>query len=379
LKHRHIPTLDGWRGVAIAGVLYAHSFLVPGIHPHTLFDSIARFGSYGVEFFFVLSGFLISTLLLDERTDSGGMSLKRFYVRRVFRLLPAALVYLMVISLLGRLRVIDVTRGEIVSSIFLARNYVMLRFGPAWFTGHFWSLSLEEHFYLLWPGVLCAFGLRQLRVITPLAIGAGYLWMHWELQHQVVERLIAGAGLYFRTDMRVCSLLFGCLLALIFQSQRAKDVLRRMLPWPLVVGLFGLFALLIFEVVGFRLAQLFLFAAPAFFIAFTVLNPSGTFGLILESAPLRWLGRISYSLYIWQQLWFVGTSQADHPLGWLQSPPLNFLLALSCASASYYLIERPLIRLGHRLTQTSAISRTLFTRRVVVEEKPAEVVVQETT
>src|ERR1700731_4102388 len=130
-----IPTLDGWRGVAILLVLIGHFM------PRTYFSLVRTIGGHGVSVFFVLSGFLITSRLLDEQERNGRINLLRFYLRRIFRLMPCAWTFLLVVWTLG-----IVKPGEIESCLFFFRNYVA--FGPSGPTVHFWSLSIEEQFYL---------------------------------------------------------------------------------------------------------------------------------------------------------------------------------------------------------------------------------------
>ena len=174
----YLPTLDGWRAIAISSVLVCHSlhfYGSPELVPpqwRLVNDVLARLGTFGVALFFAISGYLICTLLLVEREKTGQISLRSFYIRRVFRIIPPAFVYLGVLALLAAWGLIQLQRGELTSAALFYSNYWT---GKSWFTTHFWSLSLEEHFYMLWPGLLsllgpigagaCALGVV---VITPI-------------------------------------------------------------------------------------------------------------------------------------------------------------------------------------------------------------------
>jgi peptidoglycan/LPS O-acetylase OafA/YrhL len=148
----YIPTLDGWRALSIGLVILHHSqvqYRAPILGP--LLQSLARVGEVGVELFFAISGLLICSRLLNEESRVGHISVNAFYLRRFFRILPAAIFYLLVIAVLASLHVIPVFPLDWFAALFFFRNYAMLfeylGHSPLplhWYTGHFWSLSMEE-------------------------------------------------------------------------------------------------------------------------------------------------------------------------------------------------------------------------------------------
>jgi peptidoglycan/LPS O-acetylase OafA/YrhL len=150
----YLPSLDGWRAVAITAVILCHAFGQEdtGGKVNSL---ILNLGQQGVSLFFAISGYLITTLLLDEQ-QRGGISLRGFYIRRAFRILPPAYIYLAAVATIGVSGLIHLAPGEILSAALVYNNYWPSR---SWFTQHFWSLSMEEHFYLLWPSLLTLSGL----------------------------------------------------------------------------------------------------------------------------------------------------------------------------------------------------------------------------
>ena len=356
----YLPTLDGWRAVAIVLVLMCHGglyyFSPHGPHPSGRLQTYASRGWIGVDIFFAISGFLICTRLLREQQKTGAISLRSFYLRRAFRILPPYLLYLAVISLLAAFGWIIVQKQEIVASLLFVRNYL-----PAvktkdigWFTGHFWSLAVEEHFYLLWPTLLLALKPRRANMAAIGLIIAITIWRTIDLHFAL---FFPNAGHIFdhRTDTRLDSLLWGCVFAIAFVSEAGRQWLKKWInPFAWFITVFALIVLTKYANAVADALRPPLFAA---IVAATVVHPQWLVGRILEDPRLRWIGRISYSLYIWQQLFLVGDLiPRPLPFGHWQEVPLSFVLILLCATASYYLVERPLLGLGHRLTRAHASS-----------------------
>jgi peptidoglycan/LPS O-acetylase OafA/YrhL len=350
----YLPTLDGWRALSITLVVLHHSQIqssIPILGP--LLQFLARVGEVGVELFFAISGLLICSRLLDEESRGGQISVKGFYLRRVFRILPAAIFYLLVIAILAALHVIPVFPMDWFASLFFFRNYVMLfeylNHSPLplhWYTGHFWSLSMEEHFYLVLPAVLVAFKRTRRWVLAGMAVSVA-LW-RMVLTH-VIHR---DYQFNFRTDTHVDALLIPAMIALTLYPLTRNQAARRYIPaWSFPVFLVTELLLLTIRVPWFFTLQAILL--PLLILS-TALHPSAVQGRILETKPLRWIGWISYSLYLWQQLFF-GVNFAGSPpgLALLRKSPINLLALLVCATFSYYVIEKPFIRLGHKLASTS--------------------------
>lgn len=361
-QQRYIPTLDGWRAIAVLLVLFSHAgHSYARTHAErSWFDYIST-GTHGVNIFFALSGLLITSRLITEAQTSGSISLRDFYIRRAFRILPAALLMLSVIAVLGAAGALPVVRQELVAAALFYRNYLPALLAPdasGFFTAHYWSLAVEEHFYLLWPALLLLCGTRRgLWAAICVALGVA-LWRRVEL-HNEIARFHEVNPLYFvRTDLRVDSIMWGAVMALVLARPGARAWFERHLG---MVG-FALVALLfagVVHVFGTRPTIWGAMLMPLFITA-TVLHPRSLPGRLLETSAMRWLGRLSYSLYLWE-LFFVfrGVPQT---LGVLQSFPLNLALTFVCAMASYYLVERPLIRVGHRLTPRTPVVTVPYPR-----------------
>ena len=366
----YIPTLDGWRALSIGLVIMHHSQIqsnVPILGP--LLQSLAHFGEVGVEFFFAISGLLICTKLLEEESRIGQISVRGFYVRRFFRILPAAIFYLLVIAILAALHVTPVFPADWFASLFFFRNYLMLleylNHSPLplhWYTGHFWSLSMEEHFYLVLPAVLVTFKRTRRWVLAGMAVSVT-LW------RMVLSHVIHHDYQFnFRTDTHVDALLIPALIALALYPLTRNEIARRHIPaWS-----FPLLAAIELFLLNARVPFFFTLQAIVLplLILSTALHPHTVQARILEIKPLRWIGWISYSLYLWQQLFF-GVNFAGSPpgLALLRKPPINLLALLVCAIFSHYVIEKPCIRLGHRLASTT-ISRRLMHTRLPAVNRP---------
>jgi peptidoglycan/LPS O-acetylase OafA/YrhL len=341
-RSQYIPTLDGWRALAILMVIAGHFIEWSGtalspiarlLHWPSLASWMVGFGDKGVEVFFCLSGFLITTLLIEEWRTQGRISLKAFYVRRSCRILPASFAYLAVISMLALVGVIQVSGGDIFGCLAFVRNYYPA--GEHWYTGHFWSLSLEEQYYMMWPGLLVLLGIRRARWVPICAIAAIVVWrgMHGELMDTPFK---------YRTDVRLDAIMLGALAAL------SIDQIRKWLKPSATLLLSAIF-------VGYVGCELTIGAMPSISrlgrecavlaaMIVTVHNPAHLFSRILEAKVLRFVGRVSYSLYLWQQLFF-----EPYRRSWWEAP-VRLLGPFVLAYLSYRFIERPLIKVGHSLS-----------------------------
>ncbi len=353
--------MDGWRAIAILLVIINHGgmfyFSDQGPCPSPRLESYSIRCTVGVDIFFAISGFLICTLLLRERQKTGGINLRSFYTRRVFRILPPYLLYLAVITLLSAAGLIIVQKREVLACLFFYRNYL-----PAvqtrdigWYTGQFWSLAVEEHFYLLWPAMLLFLRRRRAAIAAVVLIIAIAIWRALELRFELLP--LTGEILDHRTDWRLDSLLYGCILAIAFTSNSGIAWLKsrtNFAVWFTCCVALVILTADFFARSRLREAMVHTLRPPLFavLVVATVVHPEWLVARVLEDARLRWIGRISYSLYIWQQFFLVIYKvPRPLPLGRWQETPLSLISILACATASYYLVEQPLIRLGHRLTR----------------------------
>lgn len=342
----YLPTLDGWRAVAISMVVASHALGVDSARNGAggLLNLLTfRLGTFGVMIFFAISGFLICTRLLVQRETCGSTSLRSFCIRRVFRIIPAAYLYLAVIGVLSSMGAIAADRTSIVSAAAFLSNYIIAR---SWFTGHFWSLALEEHFYLFWPPLLMNFGRKR-----ALWIAAALIAVTVMLRYLAMADAPPGTDLPGYTQLRLDAFMFPCILAILLRNKRSADRFTKIMT-PLVwCGLIALAA------TGIALGTMFpawrepqrvlQSAALPVIVATTVLRPDDWFARLLRIPALEWLGRVSYSVYLWQQLVFGLAPATWHS----RIIALPFLIAaiLLLAEISRRWIELPMIGLGKNI------------------------------
>lgn len=340
----YIPTLDGWRAVAIVWVLFGHSQI--WTYGRVSTRAIHKTGGRGVSLFFALSGFLICTRLLREETATGSISMRSFYLRRLFRIQPAALTYLLVIALLSLIGMIPAYWSSVAGAAFMVRNFWPASHGAFWYTVHFWTLSVEEHFYLLLPGFLVLCRRRRLPILAFTVI-AIEVWRLIVLKYRPLQRW--GLSVDQRTDIAMAGILLGSVFAVALTNPHARRTAQRWLrPWVAVI-----IAALVLTLPFFKTHMVDETSVISIFpllIAATVLHPQALLSRFLEISPIRYIGRISYSLYLWQQLFL---NPYTHPAsGTFQSQNLlSCAAAIACAVASFYLIETPFIRIGHKIAK----------------------------
>ena len=313
-------------------------------------------GRVGVDIFFALSGVLICTRLLTEEQRSGSIDLRSFYTRRFFRIHPAAWVYLLVVSLLMFAGTLERAFPGVISSLLLLRNYLPLEFRPKdWYTAHFWSLAVEEHFYLLLPMFLLMVRRRRTRL---LCIASVVLFC-WQVVQRRYPALQFGWNPEDHTDVAMTGIVIACAFATLLKKPLVRAWCERWLNPYATIALAAI--LLVVRAHGDRsvVTLLILCVFPPMLIS-TLLRPKSLPGKILEWRPLRMLGKVSYSVYLWHMLFFtnIAVTPPVHSrfLSALQSStPLRYLAVLVASVLSYLLIEQPLVRFSHRITRRHAI------------------------
>jgi peptidoglycan/LPS O-acetylase OafA/YrhL len=337
-----IATLDGVRAISICLVLCAHAFGT-GILPMTPAAHI--FADVGVRSFFVLSGFLITTLLLRERARHGQISLRGFYLRRSLRIFPAFYTYLGVVLVLRAAGVVTASNADLGFAATYTMNFHAER---AWSVGHLWSLAVEEQFYLLWPLALVLLGTRRALPVATAAILAApviriAVWYGWPELRALTDQAFPCV---FDT------LATGCVLAIGRNWLEAAPRYRRLLDarWFWAVPAIGIASLVVTRPwIGLGASMTLANLGIALIIHRCVSRPTDAVGTVLEHPILVRIGTLSYSLYLWQQLFL-----NRHSSSWINAFPVNVVFACVAAALSYRFIERPFLRLSERLRKRGA-------------------------
>ena len=241
----YLPTLDGWRSIAILAVILDHTIAYQLGPRYPFLMPLAGVGQNGVSLFFAISGFLICSRLIEEEDLCGRISLRGFYIRRVSRILPPAMFYLAMIGALGIAGVILVSPSDWWASVLFFRNYLppsAIHRGWGGYTVHYWSLAVEEHFYFLWPMTLVACGYKRAKWAAIGLTGVIAIWRIWDVHSNFVEARLPGLLPGTRTDLRIDGLLMGCLAALILANQNWGTRYRQLLnirTWTACVAAYG--------------------------------------------------------------------------------------------------------------------------------------------
>ena len=339
-----LSSLDGLRAISIMLVLWGHLAGTRGFHTVDL--HLGDLAHLGVLVFFVISGFLITTLLTREQQANGSISLKLFYARRSIRIFPAAYTYIAVVAFLWFAGVIHLHARDLWHAVTYTVNYEPAH---SWQIAHLWSLSVEEQFYLLWPFVFAS--LRPRKVT---GVAASFIFI--AILARAANRLFLIGTPYHDLQMFPMvadSLAVGCVLARMRGWLEAQTWYRRLLS---PVGSLAILVLLlaINRLQDYTIAIVLGLAVMNLCIAILVhrcvYHSGDRLGRVLNWKPLTFIGVMSYSLYLWQQLFINRSSDA-----WINRFPENVFLTLAAALASYFLIEKPLLSLRQRLRNESAV------------------------
>ena len=354
-NYRRLPCLDGLRCISVLLVLIAHSEDASH-YPATLAE-ITRWvppGTTGVQAFFVLSGFLITFLLLKEKLKHGDVSLKLFYVRRALRILPAYVAFLIVIGIIAAFAPLAISG----LSWFALLTYLVNFMEVPKIADHVWSLSVEEQFYLLWPFLFWLFLVKSEQprkafyvLLIPVVLGPICRHLGSFDEHSV---LFGEHSFFTHFD----SLAYGCLLAfaLGFRAKCVETVMENR-KWPVFIGAL----LLIFiphllivvgklEVITTPLASSFSAFGIALLVGFVLFHPRFFAVSWLDWKPVALVGVWSYSIYLWQQIY----CSPPESYGFNGAPrffafPYWLAPVFATAIASYYLVEKPFLRLKSKV------------------------------
>lgn len=346
----HIPTLDGWRGLAVSLVVMAHAVPMLERMDHPLASALAKIfsrGGIGVDIFFAISGYLICSLLLSEEAKTGRIDVRAFYLRRFLRISPPLIAYVLTLACINQLPntqilLAPLSNQEMVGSVFFFRNY--LSDGPL-YTGHLWSIAVEAHFYLLAPLLIGSLRTHKKRLQIFAAL----------ILFCVAARFIEASSLFnsntkieFRTECRLDALAYGAVWAALIH-EHGKEKIRAWLK-PLNIAL--LMCLCLVGVLAFTsmpITRTLVGFGIATLVVYAMLNSALHPQRMLESAPLKFIGHLSYSIYLWHGLFFTPTPSEGMP-EILHHLPGALLATLLAAYLSHRYLEQPSIALAKKIS-----------------------------
>ena len=360
-RTNRLSALDGLRGLCILAVMFGHLSGTGGFPVSARTGGYLAFGSLALLVFFVLSGYLITGIILREQEKTGSVRLGRFFARRTLRMAPpyvAAVAGLAAVSALGW---ITLNPGDVLYAITYTSNYHTDR---AWPIAHTWSASVQEQFYVLWPLVLVFAGSRRAAIIAALTLlvvpvirVAEWELFRWEIGHQfetIADSMAAGC-------------LLACVRPQLHRWPAYLAVLRS--RWFPIVPLVALAANmlqdhpLVYFGAGITLVILCVTLSIDWLLTFT----DGRVARVLDFPLLRGIGLISYSLYLWQQPFLNRSSGAA-----ISQFPLNLVLAFAAGLVAFYLVERPSMRLRDRLdARRRRAPATAGRQPIAIADRPA--------
>lgn len=323
-----IHSLQGLRAVCISFVVLSH---LSGTQNFGRSHLLEIYGNMGVRIFLVLSGYLITAQLLKEHDRTGSISLKMFYVRRTLRIFPAAYVFMLVAVLThwSQLRA-----GNIIAALTYTVNYYQ---HGEHILGHLWTLAVEEQFYLLWPLAILLFFPQRLAIVAT-TVAAGPLL-------RVLFFLLWGrAGLDHPFPVFMDALATGCAVSLLEPRLVRWQKIFASRWFLLVPGITALLPLI--QLWNSRVYQTLGLTALHVGIALSIKHVMTRHYWLLNSLPVMWLGAISYSLFLWQQMFLDRASSA-----WWTAFPVNLVFSLLLATASYHAVELPFLKVRERWTK----------------------------
>lgn len=340
------PSINGLRAIGVILAILSHLDIKYSIFKNIsenvfveLFTNFLHDGNLGVNIFFVVSGFLISSILLQEEKINGKVSIQNFYIRRTLRIFPAYYFLLFVYFVLQAYNLVNISYDSWLTALTYTKYFNWVN---DLITSHLWSLSVEEHFYLFFPLLFIGgdrFRKRSLLLlflVVPLfRVSYHYTKISW----------LNDLTLFTRID----AISIGCICA--FYKNEILTILNKNWTKWFYASILGLIALRFTNLLAYKVDLEILFVPfgvtagtfanvfIAIIIMYSVFGPKKTLHAFLNLKFISFIGLISYSLYLWQQIFIFGN------LGWIRNAPLNLLFIFIMALFSYYVIEKPFLKL----------------------------------
>ena len=350
LDKNYIPSLDGWRAVAIMMVILGHFMLTleQGSVIHTILK-LTAIGILGVKIFFVLSGFLITTLLIKEKIKYGRLDLKNFFIRRALRIIPVLYLYIIVVFLVNHFSSLNLSLSNFVGPLLYINNFNFL--SGTWITGHTWSLAVEEQFYLIWPFIF-RYIKNSLLICLIIILIIPFFKIVQYTNPQIENYILAP---FF---VPASSIFSGALVSLLCFNPNAISKLIIIKNFNFIAFIFAIIVIYSIYYLSIKglygtlllpLGNILTDISICYMILFSILRKDHFIFRILNSKIFIQIGVISYSLYIWQQLFII--PKGNYPVleQYLYSP-LNLLLVFVTGFLSYHFFEKPFLKLKKKFS-----------------------------
>ena len=346
LNKNYLPSLDGLRALSIVMVVGSHVLIGQNIHNDFLYAIFN--GALGVGVFFVISGFIITTLLIKELIETKNINLKNFYIRRFLPIIPLAYLFLIVLIVLNQVFNLKISfYGFLLAFLFL-KNFVGSETDPA--TTHYWSLSVEEQYYLIFPYIFkkspklyLALGLALIFLIIPAIV-----WLHFHVLWLNKSLLFS---FLFMLAYKLPLILIGSVFSILFfkynhSFKKYSGSFFSLLILLIIVFINSDFAILV-RVKGFLFTNVITGLLIASFIGINLFENKSWVFKALNNKFVILIGKLSYSIYVWQQI-FTFTIPWAHTFKFANSVVFNLTALFVVAYVSYNYYEKPFLRLKQK-------------------------------
>lgn len=352
LDLKYIPSLDGWRAVAIIIVIIAHARL--GLTSGTLLHNLFRpfLGEFGVRIFFILSGFLITTLLIKEHKKNGKISIFNFLIRRILRIFPVLYLYIGTVCLINYYLKLGLTLEYFIAPILYFNNFYF--FPGTWLLTHTWTLGVEEQFYLIWPFFLKKIG-YPLHILFLIILIIPIL--------KYIVNLYPELNLIFLGPFLFPSfyIFFGAALSILCYKEFFKKIAVLKILKSRTIHFFAISIVVLiaylshkghFNKIIFCLGDLVTAVAISVLLLNSIIYNNTIIFKVLNSKIMVHIGTISYSLYLWQQLFILPINSYPKIEPYFKFP-INIILSVITATISFYFFEKPILKLKERFSSHS--------------------------
>ena len=333
-KNYRIPSLDGLRAISITIVILRHLYTQDYLDSSFRYIPILFDGQLGVNIFFIISGFIITSILIQEEKFKGFISLKKFYFRRAIRILPPFLFLLLFYSILQYNEIIYISLDSWITTLTFTK---FLNGGTDWYTWHIWSLSVEEWFYLIWPFLFLRAKKNRQLILWLIIFSVPIIKI---LSVAKLLPTISDLSIFTRAD----AISIGCLLS--FNRERIEFELKKNRKYfvGLLLAGMSLLAILYYYKTN-KVIKIFEVAIGGshgtisnciigLILIYSIIFQLGFWYKFLNNKIIILFGTLSYSLYLWQQFFILDTTN------WFNKFPVNIILLIICSCLSYYLIEK---------------------------------------